>query len=292
MLSAFDWLRRTRNGAELLATLSYLSEQPLIPFEPESVPGAPYSATNGPCRRCQIYPRLDSGYCKVCHQIMTRAARSQQRPRQAVVAWGYVNRLPRNIVGGGGFYERHAWGLYIHDARRFLLMMHCRELKNWLQELMLYHGSSLTGTIVIFPTIGTNPNATMGDCLTCAVAQETPTTNTNLTIRFFSSPYQLFRPHIYRQRGLLDFEAGEFLNLLEMAAVFRSVLPPRQQAMLHSLLRVRDPGEQQFYWGRFLGYLSAEARDMLQSWRIRLWPRNRVELMYKLVEYVELYQTD
>jgi hypothetical protein len=56
-------------------------------------------------------------------------------------------------------------------------------------------------------------------------------------------------------------------------------------------LNLEDTSEEQFYWGRFLGYLSQEAKDMLNAWRIRQWPKGRIELLYELVDYVAFYQT-
>ena len=113
-----------------------------------------------------------------------------------------------------------------------------------------------------------------------------------LRVRFFSAPYPLLRPHTRDQLGLLTFDVSEFLSLLEMAAVFRTLLRPEAQQVLHELLNLDDASEEQFYWGRFLGYLSPEAKDMLSAWRIRQWPKNRIKLLYELVNYVAFYQPD
>jgi hypothetical protein len=90
---------------------------------------------------------------------------------------------------------------------------------------------------------------------------------------------------------LLTFEVSEFLSLMEMAAVFRTLLRPEEQASLHELVNLDDSSEEQFYWGRFAGRLSQEAKDMLSSWNIRHWPKNRIKLLYELVDYVAFYQT-
>ena len=50
-------------------------------------------------------------------------------------------------------------------------------------------------------------------------------------------------------------------------------------------------GAAQFYWGRLLGALSAEARDMLEAWKIRLWSEPHIHLLYDLVKYVGFYQS-
>jgi len=293
MLSSFDWVRRSRTGAELLATLEYLAAEPdLFPTGDEI--GPPHSALGGPCQRCWIYPRLSSprrNYCKACQAILTRASRLGNRSRQSIVIWGFVNRLPEQLWAGEGFYDRHILGSYIHDEHRFLLMMRRRDLKTWLQELVIYHGVDLKGLVHIFPTTGARQETGMGDILCRAVYQEARFSMDQLRVRFFSAPYQLLTPHIRDQQGLLTFEVSEFLGLLEMAAVFRALLRPEEQESLYELVNLEDASEEQFYWGRFMGHLSQEVRDMLSAWNIRRWPRNQVKLLYELVDYVAFYQT-
>lgn len=109
-----------------------------------------------------------------------------------------------------------------------------------------------------------------------------------LRVRFYSSPYQLLRPHTRERQGLLTFEVSEFLRLMEMAVVFRALLKPEEQQALHELLNLDDSIEERFYWGRFMGRLPHEAKDMLSAWRIRAWPKNRIKLLYELVDYVFL----
>jgi hypothetical protein len=130
----------------------------------------------------------------------------------------------------------------------------------------------------------------MGDVLCRAVHHEANFPMDQLRVRFFSSPYQLLKPHIRDRQGMLTFEAAEFLNLLETAVVFRTLLRPQEQEMLHEILNIDDATEEQFYWGRFLGNLSQEAKDMLNSWKIRKWPENRIRLLYELIDYVFLPQ--
>ncbi|MDY7080523.1 MAG: hypothetical protein SXV54_26890 [Chloroflexota bacterium] len=297
MLSSFDWLRRSRTGAELLATLEYLKTRPdLFPTGPtgEEV-GPPHSALDGPCQRCWIYPRLSSprrNYCRVCQAVRSRARKTNNRSRRAIVVWGFVDHLPKQLWTGEGFYDAHIWGDYVCDEHRFLLVMHRRELKTWLQELVIYHGANLKGLLQIFPPTGAREGASMGEILCRAVHHETRFSMDQLRVRFFSAPYQLLKPHTRDQQGLLTFEVSEFLSLLEMAAVFRTMLRPEEQESLYELVNLKDASEKQFYWGRFMGLLSQEAKDMLNAWRVRQWPPNRVKLLYELVEYVAFYQTD
>ena len=293
MLNSFDWLRRSRTGAELLATLEYLTAEPdLFPTGEEI--GPPHSALNGPCQRCWVYPRLSSPrrkYCRVCQAILARARKLNKVSRPSIVVWGFVNRLPQQLWTSEGFYEHDALGTYVHDEHHFLLMMRRYELKTWLRELVIYHGADLKGLMQIFPTTAARQGASMGGILCRAVHLEARFSMDRLRVRFFSAPYQLLTPRTRDREGLLTFEVSEFLSLLEMAAVFRTLLRPEEQASLHELVNLEDPSEEQFYWGRFMGRLGQEAKDMLSSWNIRHWPKNRIKLLYELVDYVAFYQT-
>jgi len=301
MLSSFDWLRRSESGAELLATLEYLTSRPdLFPTGDEI--GPPFSALDGPCQRCWVYPRAPSSRqnypsagsghrCPSCQAIVTRADRLGRISHQSIVLWGLVNRLSKLLRMGEGFSGYHVLGAYVHDENHFLLMMPRHELKPWLQELVIYHGSDLKGLIQILPTTAVGKGVSMRDVLCRAVYHEARFPMDQLRVRFFSAPYQILRPHTRDQQGLLTFEVSEFLSVLEMAAVFRTILRPQEQASLYELLNLEDTSEEQFYWGRFMGFLTQEAKDMLNAWRIRQWPKGRVKLLYELVEYVAFYQT-
>ncbi len=291
LLSCFDWLRLSRTGAELLATLQLLADDPELPLEGEL--GPPHSALNGPCQRCWVYPRRakkrSARYCPVCQDILNRAWRLGNVSRNAIVTWGFVNQLPRQLRTSSGFQDSRILGSYVHDENHFLLMLYQRGLKPWLQELALYHGADLKGFIQIFPTVGTRePN--MGEFLSRIIHNEARFPMDRLRVRFFSAPHQIFRPHLYDREGVLTFGIAEFLSVLEMAAVFRTVLRPDEQKALRELLHMEDTGQAQFYWGRLLGHLSREAKDMLNAWGIRQWSRAQINLLYELIEYVAFYQ--
>lgn len=166
--------------------------------------------------------------------------------------------------------------------------MYRRALRTWVQELVLYSGVDLRGLIQIFPTMGPGKDVGMGDILCRAIHHDANFPMDQLRVRFYSSPYQLLRPHIRERQGLLTFEVSEFLRLMEMASVFRALLKPEEQQALHELLGIDDSVEKQFYWGRLLGHLTQEAKDMLSAWRIRTWPESRIKLLYELVDYVFL----
>jgi hypothetical protein len=291
MLTRFDWLRRAGSGAELLATLRLFAKQPNLL---EDSLGAPHSALNGPCRRCWIYarPLAHNQYCSFCYAVQRRARFLGDASRRALVVWGYVNQLPRHMEPAAGFYKTNALGLYAHDQRHFLLMLYRRDLKSWLQELVLYHGLELKGLLQIFPTMAPLPHLEMGEALSRIAQREANYSADRLRVQFYAAPAQIRRFSSRNKQGQLTFEIAEFLRLLEAAAVFRTLLLPDQQEMLYQLLQLKDDGEAHFYWGRFLGQINQETRDMLNAWQIRRWPKPQIELLYELIDHVEFYRTD
>jgi hypothetical protein len=334
MLNSFDWIRRSRTGAELLGTLRYLAEEQRAkskeqeeekkPYAPESEPyalcsmpsiGPAHSALNSPCQRCWIYPRAscsdqaDDPYCKFCKAILDKTRGLGPVSRASIVVWGFVNRLPKQLQnatrrqgdkGTGDMRHENGdtkpsslksqvsdrLGVYIHDENRFLLMMYRRGLRPWFQELILYNGADLKGLLQILPTTGSAGGINMGESLCRAIHHEANFPMDRLRVRFYSDAHQVLKAHIRDRQGLLTFEAAEFLRLLEMAKIFRVSLRPEEQKMLYELLTIDKNLEEQFHWGRFQGRLSQEAKDMLNSWRIRHWPKNRVKLLYELIDYV------
>jgi len=181
-------------------------------------------------------------------------------------------------------------GCYIHDTNHFLVAMDRHRLKSWLQELTVYHGLDLRGILQIFPTMGAGTRTCMGDVLCRAIHRDLYLPIGQLHVRFYSNPYQLFAPRQRDARGMLTFELGEFLRLLEMAEIFRALLRPDEQKELYELLRISSKKEFQFYWGRFSGRLEQRTKDMLSAWNIRQWPKNRINLFYELLDYVRLIQ--
>ncbi len=293
MLSPFDWLRLSRTGSELLATMHLIAASTGLPLTGE--PGPPHSALNGPCPRCWVYARkVDKRqyrYCPTCQEILTRAWRLHAVSLKTILLWGFVNQLPRQLRDPGISRHIHPIGSYVHDENHFLLALHYRDLKNWLREMVLYHGDELKGFIQIFPTVGTVV-PTMGELLTRIVYHDSRFPMDRLRVRFFSKFSQVFYPHAYEKKGILTFDIAEFLSILEMASIFRAMLRPEEQKLLYKLMSLEDVGNIQFYWGRIMGYFSQEVRDMLNAWKVRYWSEAQANLFYKLIEYVELYQPD
>jgi hypothetical protein len=289
MLNPFDWVRRARTGAEVLSTLRCFAEEPDLHKKLEV--GPPPSALLHACERCRIYkPLSGKRFCAVCQAVLDRSWRLGNVSRHACILWGFVNQTPKQFRTGDGFQDSHMLGSLVPDERHFLVMLPRRDLKPWFQELAIYHGTNLKGIIQILPTIGfSSPD--MGELLCRTVKHESRFPMDRLRVRFFSNPYHVFRPHEFDREGVLTFEVADFLSLLEMAAVFRTILPPDEQDILHRILDTDDPQKEKFYWGRFMGILDQEARDMLSAWNIRGWPKPQVQLLYDLMDYVVYYRT-
>jgi hypothetical protein len=294
MLSRFDWLRRSRTGAELLATLQYLAASPELPSAQEGL-GPPHSAQQGPCLRCWVYARAPTAkrnarYCRTCQHILGKAWKLGDLSRHSVVVWGFTNHLPRQLRVESGFRQYHVVYSYVHDDNRFLLMFHRRALYPWLQDVALYHGADLKGFLQIFPTTGLREVA-MGELLCRIVHNEARFPMDRLRVRFFADRDQVFIPHRLEREGVLTFDFADFLRTLEMASVFRSILQPDEQQALYRLLKMPQSGASQFYWGRLLGALSAQARDLLEAWKLRWWSEPHINLLYDLVQYVGFHQS-
>jgi hypothetical protein len=290
MLSVFDWIRQSRTGAELLATLEYFQDHSSDLFPEHKAIGPPVYLADRPCKRCWLYPRQDNqskGYCRTCLKIVSRAKQLGRQSRQTVVVWGHVNSLPKQMQSKTGFYGSHILRLYVQDTQHFLLVMFRRKLKVWIRELLFYHGTDLKGLLQIFPTTGVTQQGNMADIIGRAIHQDARFPMDLLRIRFFSSTYQLFSPHVRERKGLLTFEVTEFLRLLEIAFIFRSLLRPEEQQMLREFTNINNNSEKQFLWGRLTGCLTREARDMLNAWKFRQWSQNQVVLLYELIDYVE-----
>lgn len=295
MLSPFDWLRRSQTGAELLATLRWLAGNPEVPGIGDLA--APFSALAAPCERCWLYARPADNprahYCDACHAILGGARPLGVISRRAVVLWGYVNQLPRQLrYSNADFKDSEILGAFAPDDQHFLIMLNRKQLKPWFQELMLYHGANLKGLIQIFPTAGATAHLSMDEVLCRIIHNEARFPLDQLRVRFFFAWKQIFAPHQADRQGILTFDAGEFMSMLEMASVFRTLLRPEEQKIVHELLTMEESDEAQFYWGRLVGYLSTETRDMLNAWKVRRWSAAQTRLFYELAAHVEYYQSN
>lgn len=290
MLSIYDWIRRSRNGAELLATLKYFRGHKPDLFPEEKALAGPLSFSNRPCSRCWIYPcNGDPGgsYCRICQEVVTASKKMGYKSRYTIVVWGHVNLLPKQLKSGTGFYASKIMGSYVHDDHHFMLLLERYKLKPWIQELLLYHGAELKGLLQIFPTTGETNRGNMNDIINRAIHQDARFPMNQLRIRFFSKPFQLLAPHKREDAGILTFDVMEFLELLQMAFIFRSLLRPEDQQLLRELINLESTTDGRFQWGRFTGSLKPEAREMVNTWNISMWSKHQITLLYELLEYVE-----
>jgi hypothetical protein len=288
MLTTFDWLRRCESGAELIATIDCIRSEPHL-FHDEATMGPPLSGIDGPCIRCWIYPRLPgSSRCKTCHAILSKVKGLGSLSRHCMVVWGFVNFVPDPVRRDSGLEKTQVRCIYLLDDNHFMAIMKGHALPGWLREVLLYHGSELKGLMIFFPTIGKGRSHVMGDLLCRAIHQDSRFPMDWLRIRFFSDAIQLNVPHKREDEGILTFEASEFLSLLEMATIFRSRLRPEEQIMIKEVIGLKNHREKGFYWGRLMGSLGNEAKDMLSAWKLRQWPENRIKLLYELTDRVPL----
>lgn len=289
MLASFDWIRLARTGSELLATLEYLTAHPDLTAEHPEL-AAPFSALQVPCRRCGIYPRTTplAHYCNTCESIEEGARHYHRTSPHVTLVWGYVTQLPRRLREGQSFPDSLVISDYVHDDQHFLAALRLKKLQPWLQELMLYNGPDFNGLLQVFPSTG-KATPTMAELLIRTVQQEARFPPDRLRVRFLAAPHYVFHLREYDREGVLTFDVGDFISTLEMASVFRTVLLPDEQQMLRTLLDMGDDPKASFYWGRLLGMLSREAKDMLNAWRVRSWTKAQVDLLYRLVDYVLYY---
>ncbi len=288
MQTFFNWVRHCRSGAELIAVLRLIHQSPDL-FQKMGKIGPPFLLTHTPCQRCHFYPcenQTNARHCKACQSILTLARHLGNLSNASVVAWGFVNYIPSQIDPDALVDRKHFYGVYIQDDHHFLVVMHRLRLMEWIREILIYQGADIKGFIQILQTTGNSIRGTMGDILCRAVHHENRFPMDLLRIRFYPKAYQIFRPVQREKEGVLTFEISEFLNLMEMASIFKSLLNPESQKNLLQLTQLQNEKEKHFYWGRFMGFLSDEGKDMVNSWNIRQWPSARVELLYDLLAYV------
>jgi len=294
MLSKFDWLRRCRSGAELLATLKYFSDHAEIDVS-QLNHGGPFSAIGNLCQRCKVYAPVPvrnrhTRYCGICEKIIKLKEQLVAQSTSAIVIWGYVNQISRRLRDSKP--SEFFYGTHVHDNQRFLAMMDRHYLKQWLQDLVIYSGLSLKGLLQILPSLDEFRNLNIGDYLCWAAHHEATWSRDQLRVRFYTHPQQVINPKKREKEGLLTFHISDFINMLEMVEVFRVYLYPQQQKDLLELLNLNDPKEEQFYWGRFLGRISQEAKDMLSAWKVRQWTTAQTQFFYHLINYVYFPQSN
>jgi len=294
MLSNFDLLRQTKTGVELLALLKMIVNG----FSTEDIrlnKRIPYSLLDGPCNRCWIYPRKSGHmYCEICLQISHEKKALNEYVRQKAVIWGALNQIPDlfSEINWKQKFSKYQMGIYIHNDNSFLMTIPKNYILNFLKQLTLRYGDELGGLLQIFPTSGLK-NMSMGESICRAVHYEHTYPMDKFRIRFYSHPLQLNRPHLRDRKGMLTFEVSEFIGLLELTKIFRILLTPQQQIDLNEIItKCEDTKEEGFFWGRFNGVITQNAKDILHEWDIRHWPKEKFELIYELRDYVAFSRSD
>jgi hypothetical protein len=285
MQNAYDWLRICKTGSELMATLDLIADEPDIPeiVAKEGCLGIPQTAFDGPCLRCHYYARLlNEHYCYFCNNVMVREPIIRSFARHSVVMWAFVNFPLKKIPKTS--YEIF---YYQVDDNRFICCTNRWNLKALLQEILMLQGPDWLGNIQIFPVFKGSETMTMSDMLCSAIFDEKTLLQDLLYIKFFASPFQFVHRREREREGKLIFEATDFIGYLEMAEIFKRGLYLEEQDRLRQVLDVGDPSEKQFYWGRFLAQVRPEARDFLDSWKMRNWSKSQVSLFYELLDFVK-----
>lgn len=293
MLSIFDWIRRCRTGGELVATLEHFERHSPDTFPEIKALAGPTTLDQRPCARCWLYPVHERkkcskpDHCQTCGAIVGQARIKSRQSYLSSVIWGNVNTIPRHMEASAGFYEDPRVLRHVIDENHFLLVLNSRKIKAWLQELMLYHGSGLKGLIQIFPTTGRMKLGGMGELICRASHYDARFPMDRLRIRFYRGPKYLSAPHKYENKGVMTWYVGDFIKMLDMAAIFRSLIRPEEQEILRKITQVENESEAKFLWGRMMTLISPEAKDMLNSWNFRDWSNGRIDLFYGLFDYVE-----
>jgi len=285
MQNAFDWLRICRSGSELMATLDLVSDEPDLPgiVAKEECLGIPQAAFDGPCLRCKYYSRLpDNHLCYFCNNVMVREAIIRSFARHCVALWHYVN-FPLKRIPKTSYEIFH----YQVDKNRYICCTNRWNLKNFLQEIMMIQGPEWRGVIQIFPVFQGGETLTMSDMLCSAIFDEKSMIQDRLYVKFFATPFQFVHKKEREREGKLIFEVTDFIGYIEMAEIFKKGLYLEEQDRLRQVLDIEDPSEKQFYWGRFLAQVRPEARDFLDSWKLKNWTPSQISLFYELLSFAK-----
>jgi hypothetical protein len=284
MLTAFDLLRLSKTGAELLSTLRLL---PKIEMSLHNMSmGVPYSAMYGPCKRCWIYARSPQlNLCESCNAIESLSKDIYEHIKNSVIIWAYITE-PLTLLTNNFINPNETLAYHNVDDEHLLIITKKASIKDWLQNLALAYGDEIRGLIQIFPTMGQGPTIGMADILNRAAHQEKIITHDRLWIRFFPKPWQLVEAKKRDDLGILTFSINEFIDVMETTRVFHDLIPFKQRHLLYEILNEPESSNNPFYWGRFTRSLNQASRDMLDAWGMREWAVPKVQLLYDLLDYV------
>ncbi len=297
MLAISDWMRLSRHGADLLATLFVLQSQP------EELArlrlGPPHSASAQLCRRCWVYHTLaeTAVLCPVCASIQMAVRRFYTTTQHTVIVRGHVNLIPAPLrtacADPGVAISAFSPGLktaavYLQDQTHFWALLKKYDLQGWLQNLVFHHGSELTGDLQIFTTMGSaKPGAIMGDILLGAENMESNRVRQEgLHVRFYPKSGYLLLPPAKAEPLSHACPVTDFIAFLELAHLFRKLFRPDEQSQILELLQLKEVRERKFFWGRLLGRISAQASELLERWQVIAWPPQKIKVFEDLLTYV------
>lgn len=283
MLRPFDIIRRVNTGTELVAALRLLPQ--ITDWLDELDLGQPYSGCFGPCTRCWIYPQQnDSELCQICAAITVSKEGLHELVSQLVVIWGY-STTPCWDFAKGPLLPDNTIGHYMPDPEHFFILAPKKNIKAWLQSLALQYGEQFKGLLQLVPTMGKGERLCMGDVISRAVHQETVKLHDACWVRFFPQAWQILEAKKLDEKGQLTYQLSDFIDFMEGARVFHTVLPRRSRDMLHELLTGKIENVA-FYWGRFLRNVDQQTRDLIDAWQLRTWSIPKIDTLYQLREYV------
>lgn len=297
MLKAFDWIRRCRNGTELLATLALLETRTLKIKPPELAEhkciGPPLTLFDRPCQRCWVYAPVGEQrpyLCSACLQILAEASHPDwvDKARHGAIIWGAVSDMPR-LLASDHDAKIPIFGRFILDAHHFLIVLNRRDLAAWLGELAIYDSQRLTGVLQVFPSVYTHQRTDFASIFTLATAQDYQASYWELRVQLHPRPFYLLADVHRKRRIQRDVTLGEAIQMLEMVRAIRMLFNPEEQATLLMLARKPAGQEWHFYWGRFIRQLTPAARDFIETWQIRQWPAEKLKLLYDLKPYMVDY---
>ena len=182
--------------------------------------------------------------------------------------------LPKNVIGHIDL-----------DYRSGLIMCYRKDIQSWLQDLVLFYGESLKGMLEIFPTMGQGSIIGMGDILSTAKHEASSLSYNKMWIRFYPESWQLLETKKRHDNGILTFSLSEFIAFIEKANVFKEIIPYRFRSDIYDLIVNSNIKSESYYWGKLKRSLNKKSIDLIDSWQLKAWNKEQLEILYELSNY-------
>lgn len=281
MLALFDYICRCKTGSELYGALK-IKNQIKQHLDDQNI-GVPCTAVYGPCQRCWIYDcNVGEEYCPLCNSILEHSQGHNLVFQDITLIWYDFDLFPTSIEKI--LPEDHI-GFIPLNYRSGLIMCMRSSIQNWLRSLTLKYGSLIKGLLQIFPTMGQGNIVGMGDILSTAKSQSKSLQFNNLWVRFYPEAWQLLDTKRREELGILTFEISDFISLIEKSKIYKEVIPNRFRNDIFELITKQDIDSESYYWGKLKRSLNKKAIDLIDSWKLKNWDKNKVELLYELSNY-------